>query len=167
MNDLFAPAVEKRELFFVVPGEVRGKGRPRFRVIKPKSGGEFVSTYTDAATKKYEAQIAQYAAVAKGQARWRMVGLPEEGDVNPTVLRLDLEAVFLIPVSRSKKIRAGLDGKLAVNRIDGDNVIKACLDAMQNIIFADDKVVAVMTCTKRWTADSAKECLKVKVSTCE
>lgn len=167
MSDLFSPPpAEPKELYFIIPGEVRGKGRPRFRVIKPKAGGEFVSTYTDAGTKKYEATIATYAAMAKAGAKWRMVGFPDDKDPDPVSLRLDVVALILIPVSRTKKLRAALDGKMAINRIDGDNIIKSCLDAMQNIIFEDDKVVTVMTVTKIWTADATKQCLKVKVSTC-
>lgn len=164
MSDLFTPEPEKRELFFVVPGEVRGKGRPRFRNVNftDKGTGEaksFVNTYTDSATKKYESRIALEAARAKSAARWAMVDLA-------TPLRLDVVAVIGIPVSRSKREKARLDGKPAICLPDADNIIKSVADALQNIIFIGDKVLTTITCMKVWDADPTKECLKVKVSTC-
>lgn len=157
MTDLFTETPTKREIYFEVPGEVRGKGRPKTRIIP--GAKPFATIYTDAKTKKYEMRIADCAMRAKGDAKWAMI-------MDETPLRVDVLAIFAIPKSRSKKDRAALDGQFALNRIDGDNVIKALLDACQDILFADDKVVAIMTVTKRWTADLNGECLKVRVSTC-
>jgi len=156
MNDLFEPKDAPKEIYFVVPGEVRGKGRPRTRVVTTGSGKSFANIYTDQDTRKYETRISSHAMMAKGKAGWAVK------DRGP--LRLDVVAVFGIPVSWTKKKRAALDGKPAMNRIDADNVIKAIGDALNHVLFHDDKCVAIVTCTKLWTADPAHECLKIKVS---
>lgn len=49
------------ELTFTVPGEPRGKGRPRF------SGGR---AYTDSETRAYERKIAECYQLFRGPARW-------------------------------------------------------------------------------------------------
>lgn len=157
MNDLFEPAPAKREIYFEVPGEVRGKGRPRTRVIPGSK--PFATIYTDAATKKYEMAIANCAMQAKGAAKWAMV-------MDETPLRLDVMAIIAIPKSRSKKLRAVLDGQLALTKPDADNIIKSIADAIQGVLVADDKNIAIQTITKRWTADINGECLKVRLSTC-
>lgn len=157
MSDMFAKP-QPAELYFTVPGEVRGKGRPRTRVVTAEHEKSFAHVYTDAKTKNYEARIATYAMQAKGRAGWAMV-MDEP-------LRLDVAAWIAIPKSWSKKKRAALDGQFSTSRIDGDNILKSCLDACHNVIYQDDKVVAMMTCTKRWIADPKLERLVIRVSRC-
>ena len=50
----------------MLPGAPRGKGRPRFRIIKPKGRPQFVSVYTDAETAEYEASLAAVGREAMG-----------------------------------------------------------------------------------------------------
>lgn len=148
-----------REMSFVVPGEVRGKGRPKTRVVHTPTGGAFANVYTDAKTKKYEMHVAQSAMTAKGKQGWAMVTQEEP-------LRVDVIAYFYIPKSRSKKQRAALDGRPAMNRIDADNVVKSLLDGVQGVLFLDDKIVTTITCKKVWVAEEKDQGLHVRVATC-
>ncbi len=158
VNDLFQGAATKREIYFVVPGEVRGKGRPRTRVVEGGHGKSFANVYTDAKTRKYEARLSSYAMKAKGASAWDM--LIEEP------LRIDVIAMIPIPKSWSKKKRAALDGKPSMCRIDCDNICKALIDSCNEVLFRDDKIVTTITCSKFWVADPAQECLKVRVASC-
>lgn len=164
-DDLFSAPPVHREIYFVVPGEVRGKGRPRTRIISPRADGHgsakaFASIYTDQKTKLYEGRIAACAMQAKPKAKW--YGIADE----MPALRMDVVAQIGIPKSWPQKKRAALDGKFHTQKPDGDNIQKAILDACQNVLYMDDTIVAVMTMTKIWVADPTMECLRVKVSTC-
>jgi Holliday junction resolvase RusA-like endonuclease len=55
---------------------------------------------------------------------------------------------FGIPKSRTKKLH---DGEWHTQRPDTDNCIKSVWDAMNQVCFADDCIVAVMTAAKMWT----------------
>ena len=105
---------------FTIPGEPRGKGRPRF-------GKGF--TYTDDKTASYEGTI-------KLACRQAMRGCaPFAGPVIVTV-----KAVLSIPKSASQKKRAGMiEGDIRpVKRPDLDNITKAVLDGCNKVAFADD-----------------------------
>ncbi len=77
-----------------LPGDPRGKGRPRFRVIG-KGPRSFVSTYTDQETQKYESRLR-----AAGAAQMAMQ------EVFSGPLYVKVEAHMPIPASWSLKKRA-------------------------------------------------------------
>jgi Holliday junction resolvase RusA-like endonuclease len=113
------------------PGDVRGKGRPRFRYVKPKdvSRPGFVSVYTDAETAAYE-----NALKWRGKAAMRSAA-PFEG---PLAVRIF--AMIRVPASWSNKKRdAALAGLIfPTTKPDGDNIVKAVLDGLNGVIWADD-----------------------------
>lgn len=110
---------------FTVPGQPRGKGRPRFT----RSG----HAYTDNKTKEYESRIA-----------WCY--LEQAGDytfLDDSPLRVSVTAIMQIPKSTTKKKQvAMLNGEIAPKtKPDVDNILKIVLDGLQGVAFKDDKNV--------------------------
>lgn len=121
---------------FSVPGTPVGKGRPRFA----RRGG-FVTAYTPEKTASYENLVKMVASHA-------MLGRhPIEGPVS-----LDLTLLVTPPASWSKKkIDAAIGGNvLPTSKPDIDNVLKAICDAMNGVVFCDDKQVCNARVEKRY-----------------
>ena len=117
----------------VIPGVPVAKGRPRVT----RQG----RAYTPAKTMAWE-QMAAWEAAAQMQGR-RML----EGPVQVSIV-----ASWPIPVSWPQwRKRAALQGRVAHTRKpDGDNVAKAVLDALQDVVFGDDSGVVRLQVTKCW-----------------
>ena len=130
-------------VMYIVYGEPVGKGRPRFA-----RRGNFVSTYTPQKTKSYEDEIRM---MAKGA-----IGSSEPLDTPVTV------AIYIrvgIPASFSKQKRKdALEGILKpTKKPDLDNIAKCFLDAMNDIIYLDDKQVTNLHVTKVYAETPAVE----------
>ena len=121
---------------YSVPGEPRGKGRPRFA-----KRGNFVKTYTDAKTASYEDQIRFYALKAMGDSK-----------VIEGAVRVFVSIRMAVPKSYSKKRReACLNGLEApLKKPDWDNVAKSICDAMNGIIYVDDTQIVEAHITKQY-----------------
>ena len=130
-------------VMFIVYGEPVGKGRPRFA-----KRGNFVSTYTPQKTKTYEDEIRIMARAAMGSS--------EPLDTPVTV------AIYIrvgIPASYSKQKRKdALAGTIKpTKKPDLDNIAKAFLDAMNEIVYLDDKQVVGLHVTKVYAETPAVE----------
>lgn len=123
-------------LRFTVPGEVRGKGRPR---VTARAG--FARTYTDAKTASYENLVRLSAREALASAA------PLDGPVALTCI-----ARLTPPVSASRKAReAMLAGRqFPTRKPDLDNVLKALLDGLNAVAFRDDVLVVRLSAEKVW-----------------
>lgn len=110
------------EFSFTVPGVPVGKGRPRF----VKATGR---AYTPEKTASYESLIAYAASQAMRGA-----------DPISTPVGVKVQAVFPIPASWSQKRKA--DAHWHTSKPDGDNILKAVGDALNGIVWADDKQIA-------------------------
>lgn len=129
-------------IYFVVYGQPQGKGRPR-----ASSRGGFVRMYTPAATLAYEQQIARLAEIARG-----------EFPVLQTPMSLRVVAHHPIPISWSKKKQQlALAGELVPGKPDLDNVAKAVLDALNGVIYVDDKQVVRLVAEKKYSFDPRVE----------
>lgn len=131
---------------FTIPGAPVGKGRPKFA-----RRGNFVTTYTPEKTASYENLV-------KVKAEEAMNGRPMfDGPV-----AVSLMLYVTTPASWSqKKQRQALDGMIyPTSKPDVDNVIKGIFDAMNAIVWADDKQVCDIHVIKRY-AETA--CAKVHV----
>ena len=121
---------------YSVPGEPRGKGRPKFA-----RRGNFVKTYTDAKTASYEDQIRFYALKAMGDSK-----------VIEGAVRVFVSIRMAVPKSYSQKRReACLNGSdKPLKKPDWDNVAKSICDAMNGIIYVDDTQIVEAHITKQY-----------------
>lgn len=120
-------------LYFVVPGQPIGKGRPRFT-------GRIA--YTPAKTRNAEAFIKMRALEAMDGRR------PFEGPV-----MLSLDVAIEPPRSWSKKkLAAALSGDIQpTSKPDIDNILKLYADALNGITYTDDKQITFVTVRKKYS----------------
>jgi len=118
---------------FVVPGNPRGKGRPRFS----RNG----HAYTPAETAAYENLI----ALACKDAR---------GDKGPFIgpVAMQIHVGKQVPASKPKRTKqAMLAGEIRpATKPDLDNVIKAVLDGCNGVAYLDDKQIVELNATARY-----------------
>jgi Holliday junction resolvase RusA-like endonuclease len=107
--------------------------------------------FTPVKTVGYENQVAHYAYQAMNISGHK----PMEGP-----LRLHVIAVFPKPASWSKKKAAEIVWH--TGKPDGDNILKACGDALNGIVWRDDSQVAHASIIKAYSEDSTA-CLRVTI----
>lgn len=128
---------------FSVPGSPRGKGRPKFA-----RRGKFIKTYTDKETASYENLVKMKAADAME------IGKDEFGSRYKPLLngavKVRIRIFVLVPKSYSKKQRSlALEGMVRpTTKPDIDNVIKIIFDAINGVVWLDDKQVVDCRTTK-------------------
>jgi Holliday junction resolvase RusA-like endonuclease len=118
------------EIVFEVPGEPRGKGRPRFI----RNTGV---TYTPPETRAYEKKIMDCYRVQCRGAYWS----------EDKFVSVNVTAVYPIPKSATKATRAAIEqgNILPKKKPDIDNVLKIVLDSMNGIAYKDDSQVVMVT----------------------
>lgn len=128
---------------FTVYGEPVGKGRPRF-----VRRGNFTQTYTPVKTKSYEDEIRMMAKAAMGASE------PLETPVTVAIyIRVGIPASF----SKQKR-KDSLEGIMKpTKKPDLDNIAKCFLDAMNEIVYLDDKQVVNLHVTKVYAETPAVE----------
>jgi Holliday junction resolvase RusA-like endonuclease len=124
----------------LLPGDPVPKGRPRFRIVKPRGRPQFVTVYTEAATVAYEKALAAEGQIAMAGRK------PLDVALSVTV-----EAFIGIPASWSAKKRAAaLAGDIhATSRPDSDNYLKV-IDGLNGIVWTDDSLIVAMQVFKRY-----------------
>jgi len=126
-----------KKLFFEIPGEPKGKGRPRVL----RSG----ITYTPAGTAAYENLVKlcyqEYCGAQK-----------LEGAISATI-----DAYMTIPKSTSKKKHDLMAaGEIRpTKKPDVDNMVKCVLDALNGIAYHDDSAVAECL-VRKWYSDDPR-----------
>ncbi len=120
---------------FRVDMKPTGKGRPRSYLDRLTGR---VSVYTDSKTATAERSVAYKAREAM---TWH----------NPitTACAVEIEAFYALPKSTSKKREMLEVGKPATTKPDVDNVAKLVLDAMNGIVYEDDRLVSDLVIRKR------------------
>lgn len=123
---------------FVVEGKPVGKGRPRFKRI-----GNFVQTYTLAATADYEKLV---------RLRFQNAG----GVITEKPVKIEIVAFFAPPKSTRKRDKAEMLANriLPVKKPDCDNIAKIVLDALNKIAYVDDSQVVELAVKKRYSAEA-------------
>lgn len=113
---------------FSVPGEPKGKGRPR--VV---NAGGYARAYTPEDTLVYENQVKWYYKTAAGQFKFD----------DKTPLAVEIDAFYQIPKSTSKKkhIEMMNDKVKPTKKPDLDNVAKIVCDALNGIAYHDDSAI--------------------------
>lgn len=134
-------------IIFTIPGTPVGKGRPRFA-----RRGNLVTTFTPEKTASYENLV-------KVKAEEAMVGRELiSGAVAVTIL------LFITPPASwsNKKMLQALNHEIMpTTKPDIDNVIKGIFDAMNEIVWNDDKQVVDVTIRKRY-ANTARATVEVR-----
>ncbi len=121
-----------------VPGEIRGKGRPKFA----RHGG-FVRAYTDSATVSAEQWVRHCAIQAVGQP------------VLEGPLAFSMTITVGIPASWSKRKQAdAMAGAIRpTGKPDADNSLKLCADSLNGIVWKDDAQLVDVRVVKRYGAE--------------
>lgn len=129
-----------RRFSLTVPGEPKGKGRPRFA----RSSGR---AYTPEATVLYESDV-KAAFYQK---------YPDQKISGPFALRI--YAFLGIPKSASKKLHEEMKtGKVhPTKKPDLDNITKVVMDALNKVAFEDDVDCIDLTATKCFSEDPRLE----------
>lgn len=132
-------AKREPDVLVYLPGAPRGKGRPRSRIVTKPGGNQFVSVYTDAETRSYEAML-RYAAEKAMQGR-----PPFDCALNVRVV-----ACMAVPDSWSAKQKhLALEGaRRPTGRPDADNLIKSIVDAGNKIVWVDDARIVKLVVEK-------------------
>lgn len=120
-----------------IPGEMRGKGRPRF-----SARGGFARAYTDEKTRNAETWV-------KVCAREQYRGPLLEG-----ALAVTMTIGVAIPASWSKRKRADALAQaiLPTGKPDLDNTEKLIFDALNGLVWRDDAQVVRVTKAKLYEA---------------
>lgn len=122
---------------FHVPGEPKGKGRPRFAKI-----GGFVRTYTPEETANYENRVALF---------FRNAHPGHQPIPRGTPIRLKIVATWTPPASWPKKRMVELEAGAEIGKVskpDADNLVKV-MDALNGLAWDDDSQVwSVSACKK-------------------
>lgn len=132
-------------LTITIPGEMRGKGRPRF-----STAGGFARAYTDAKTASAENWIKACAVEQAGT-------VPIAGPI-----ALSVSIAVEVPRSWSKKRRAAAlaGADFPTSKPDLDNCAKLIADALNGIVWRDDKQIVRMDLRKHY-AEFAQTVLTV------
>lgn len=135
-------------------GHVQGQQRPRHRMIVRKDGRVFSQTYEDARSRDFKAVLhlmAQEKLTENGGQRLSgAVGLNLS-------IRIEVPKSF----SKSKRELALNHGIFPTRKPDLDNVLKAVMDALNGVLYEDDKQVCSVRVTKYY---AEREGLTVSVS---
>ena len=133
------------QITFAVYGEPVPKGRPRF-----STRGKFPVAYTPEKTKNYESEVAMMAKAAMGASD------PLEG-----ALEAFIYVTFPVPASYSKKRTEAClnESEKHIKKPDLDNVVKAVLDGMSDIVFLSDSQITSLHATKVYGEISKVEIL--------
>lgn len=139
---------EPATVAFVIPGTPVGKGRPKFA-----RRGNFTVAYTPEKTASYENLV-------KVKAEEAMKGRPAiDGAVAVTIW------LWVTPPASwsQKKQRQALSHEiLPTSKPDVDNVIKGIFDAMNEIVWKDDKQAVDVSIRKRYS-ETARATVEVRI----
>jgi Holliday junction resolvase RusA-like endonuclease len=129
-----------------VPGEPRGKGRPRFARRRQKGGGIYLASIANPETEMYENLIAVFAKNAGA--------IVAEGPVS-----LRIAAHVGIPPSASKKRQAAMRAGIVrpTKKPDLDNIVKAVCDGLNKVAWKDDVQVVTLVLEKHWSDEPRLE----------
>lgn len=135
---------------FTYYGEIKGKGRPRFR-----SMGKFVSTYTPKETKDYEMSIKE-AYLNESTCTY----------FNNEQLILTLNIYQAVPKATSKKkTQEMLEHKIRpTKKPDIDNILKSVCDSLNKVAYTDDTQIIEIVAKKYY---AERNYMEIEIKTLE
>lgn len=128
------------EIYFVIPGEVRPKERPRFtrsgRIFTPKKTVDYENKVKACYMTEYPFGMA----------------FPEGA------LEMVLNIYVGVPKSYSKKKKDRMICfEYPTKRPDADNQLKAVADALNGVVYTDDSQIVMVTVNKLWSEEPKAE----------
>lgn len=129
------------KILFRIPGEPRGKARPR--VVRTKAGRSM--TYTPDKTVAYEELVRQRFSAAAAGRRFA------EGEP----MQLEITAFYTVPKSASRRVQTEMfrERRLPLKKPDLDNIMKIVCDALNGVAYKDDAQITDAALHKRWSAE--------------
>lgn len=133
-----------KEVRFIIPGQPKGKGRPR---VVTRNG--FSKAYTPQETAAYENLIKVEYEIQSDRYKFS----------DGAFLEMRIDAYYPIPKSVSKKRHEMmLSGELLpAKKPDIDNIVKCIADSLNNIAYKDDTQIVVLKCRKHYSNDPCVE----------
>lgn len=134
---------------FIVPGEPKGKARPRVT----RKG----ITYTPQDTVNYETWVKECYVIARLENNYELL---------KSDLSVSLVVYYPLLKSMSKKVCVqALDGTIRPSKKpDCDNIAKIILDALNGVAYIDDKQVVNLTIAKWYAEEPRVEVIIEEVS---
>lgn len=139
-------------VIFTVPGEPKGKARPRITRY---------GNYTPQKTKDYEALVAQaYLAVASDK---------DKRAIWDDDLCINIVARFGVPKSASKAVKKAIYDKQVIptKKPDIDNIAKIIMDGLNGTAYKDDKQICELRVTKEYVVEGMQPHVVVFIGTLE
>lgn len=135
------------EIRFSIPGQPKGKDRPRVR----KDGW----TYTPKETVQYENLVRMNYKQRLGDFKF------EDSDM----LDMRIKAYFQIPKSKTKRLKMLMEGNILrpIVKPDSDNIIKIIADSLNRVAYKDDTQVVDVQCRKFYSNNPRVEVLIRKI----
>ena len=147
------------EINFIVNGEIKGKGRPRFSKV-----GNFVRTYTDEKTISYENKVLMcYKEAVKGSEYETNIMFPKG-----TMVSICVFCYFKLRKTDYCKKGLNKSGKEKMDRLycdkkpDFDNVVKSVLDGLNGVCYEDDSQVVLLYGYKKYTEQQERLEISIK-----
>ena len=129
---------------FTYYGEIRGKGRPRFR-----SAGPFIQTYTDKETQNYENNIRNSFLMSSQEP------------ITETDIALGMKVnVYQTPPESTSKVKRNrmLVGDIRpTKKPDADNILKSILDGLNKVAYPDDRQIVEISISKNYSTKNKIE----------
>lgn len=126
---------------FTFYGEAIAKGRPRATVR-----GGFATVYTPSRTRTFEGKVRAVAAATMARS----------GAVtSPDALRVEIAFDRQMPRSWSREKQRLMRGEPVTSGPDIDNQVKAVLDALNGVVWEDDRQVSDLSVSRRWANENA------------
>lgn len=122
---------------FMIPGEPKGKGRPRFARM-----GRFVKTYSPEDTVNFESWVKLCFIQAAAKQGWEIIGAG-------VPIKMKIECHFSYPKSMSAKKRS--QNMYVTKKPDWDNIGKAICDTLNGVAYHDDSQVVSAEVLKLFT----------------
>lgn len=134
-----------RSISFFIPGDIRGKGRPRSRVCGKPGSKQFVQVYSQKEDVHYENLVKLTFMNAAQKDGWKMV---EQG----VPVKAEFTCMFERPASM--KTKRNINIKYAMKKPDFDNIEKIICDPLNKIAYYDDSQIVSATIDKIFADDN-------------
>ena len=129
-----------KTIMFRVPGAIRGQGRPRATL---RAG--HATVYESAEDRSYKGLIQHYAMEAMEKKGYSS---PVEPDPSGFSVGVTVYKKFPVSFSRKRKERGYRLFLRPYRKPDVDNVAKIFLDAMNSVVYPDDRMVTQLHIAK-------------------